>query len=389
MKKLIYFTLILSLFYYCGSKQDEIEKIIEDGVEVVLNRIEPYTIKNEPSGFTLEEEFVIDLEREDLAEKGITEIHSFDVDSEGNIYLLCLNNDNNLIFKFNKNGNFIHSFGQRGQGPGEFQDCFYFRINSYDELVVTANYKILIYDKKGNNLKEIRIKLGTSLGTLVDNGNYLFKDIPKPVREREGTMVSYLSLYNSEFKKIKDLDRIEYPDPGSQEIKGTYYKLLWSINANKIYTASQERGYEIYVYDLNGNFLRKVRKSYKKISPGDEYKKRYKENLGKRMYELLRDRIYFPTSLPPFHYFFTDAEGRMFVMTYEKGTCPYEHFYDIFNPDGIFILRKSMITCISYDSLSFSAIDYIDAKIKNNRFYCHSEKENGYMQLVVSKVGWE
>jgi len=278
--------------------------------------------KNICAGKTLEEELVIDLEREDLAKSGITEIHSFDVDSEGNIYLLCLNNDDNLIFKFNKKGDYIHSFGQRGQGPGEFQDCFYFRINSYDEIIVTANHKILIYDKNGNNLKEIKIKLGTSLATLVDNGNYLFKDIPKPVKEREGRFVSHLSLYNSEFKKIKDLDRIEYPDPGSQKIKGIYYKLLWSIDASKIYTASQERGYEIYVYDLNGNFLRRVKKAYKKISPDDEYKKRYKDNLGKRMYELLGDRLYFPASLPPFHYFIKEIQAilafRVIIKTAER-----------------------------------------------------------------------
>ena len=41
------------------------------------------------------------------------------------------------------------------------------RINSHDEIIVTANHKILIFDKIGNNLKEIRIKLGTSFGTIV------------------------------------------------------------------------------------------------------------------------------------------------------------------------------------------------------------------------------
>jgi len=36
MKKLIYLGLILSLFSYCGHKQERVDKIIEDGVEVVL-----------------------------------------------------------------------------------------------------------------------------------------------------------------------------------------------------------------------------------------------------------------------------------------------------------------------------------------------------------------
>lgn len=388
MKKIPLLAFILLLTALCSPKDEKVEKIIKDRVEVVQNQIEPYRIRREPSNFILQEEFEIDLERKDLAEKGITEIHSFDVDSEGNIFMICINNDNNLIFKFNNKGNLTQSFGRRGQGPGEFQDCFYFRINSKDELVVTANHKILIFDKVGSILKETKINLGTSSGTILDNGNYLFKGTPVPVKERAGEMVSYLSLYDTEFRKINDLDRVVYPDPGSQEIKGIYYKLLWSVDADKIYTASQERGYEIYVYDISGNLLRKVRKTYKKIPPSDEYKENYKKNLGLRMYKFLKNRLHFPSSLPPFHCFLTDQKGRIFVMTYEEGEKSGEQIYDIFNPDGIFIFRKSMQLCLSNDFLNFSAVDYVDGRMKNKRFYCHYEKESGHTKLGVYKISW-
>jgi hypothetical protein len=131
-----------------------------------------------------------------------------------------------------------------------------------------------------------------------------------------------------------------------------------------------------------------VRKVYKKIPPSDEYKEKYKNNLGPRMYELLKSRLHFPSSLPPFHYFLTDKEGRIFVMTYEEGEQPSEHIYDIFNPDGIFISRKSMKVCLSNDLMSFSAVDYVDGKMKNDRFYCHCEKESGYEELIVYKLSW-
>jgi hypothetical protein len=78
----------------------------------------------------------------------------------------------------------------------------------------------------------------------------------------------------------------------------------------------------------------------------------------------------------------------MFVMSYEKGEKPGEHIYDIFNPEGIFILRKSLKTCLSNDFLSFSSVDYVDGKMKNNRFYCHHEKEDGTTEIIVNKISW-
>jgi len=81
MRKLIYFGLILSLFFYCGPKQEKIERIMENGVEVIVNHLEPYQVKDGPTTFTLEEECVIDTEREDLTDLGISEIGAFDIDS--------------------------------------------------------------------------------------------------------------------------------------------------------------------------------------------------------------------------------------------------------------------------------------------------------------------
>lgn len=59
---------------------------------------------------------------------------------------------------------------------------------------------------------------------------------------------SNLSLYDPDFKKIKDLDRIEYPDPGSQELNALYNLLFWVADGQRIFSASQDRGYEIFFF---------------------------------------------------------------------------------------------------------------------------------------------
>lgn len=100
MKKLIYLVLILPLFFFCRHGQQEVERIIENGVEVVINHIEPYQIGGKALALNLEKEFVIDMERDDIAELGLGKVASFDIDSEENIYLWTQQSKEGYIFKY-------------------------------------------------------------------------------------------------------------------------------------------------------------------------------------------------------------------------------------------------------------------------------------------------
>lgn len=55
---------------------------MEEGVEVVVNHVEPYKLKGEPGNLILLKVLSIDTERDDIAESGLTDIGAFDVDSE-------------------------------------------------------------------------------------------------------------------------------------------------------------------------------------------------------------------------------------------------------------------------------------------------------------------
>lgn len=72
LPKVVLFGIVL-LMLGCGPKQDSVERIIEDGVEVVLNHMEPYEIQGERAHLTLEEIFTIDTEINDIAELGLTD----------------------------------------------------------------------------------------------------------------------------------------------------------------------------------------------------------------------------------------------------------------------------------------------------------------------------
>ena len=174
-KQLMILPLVLILCFMLGcQKQEQVERFMEDGVEVVVNHLEPYKIEGEPNTLHLEEEFTIDPENDDIAETGLTEIFFFDVDSEGSLY--CQNRwiGEDVVFKFDKNGNFIASFGSRGQGPGEIINSYDLRVDYKDEIVIKdITGKILYFGKDGSFKKQIKVDQSLILGLPLENGNYL------------------------------------------------------------------------------------------------------------------------------------------------------------------------------------------------------------------------
>jgi len=256
------------------------------------------------------------------------------------------------------------------------------RITQGDVIYAYQNMKFTFLKPDGSIVKEVKSDVNSLLGIYLDNSNFLLEGMPMPSEKDKKTMVRISSLYDSSFNKIKDLDQIKQPSPLAQRIEGTYHNSVFEVNAGKIFTGNQTRGYEIYVFNLDGNLIRKIRKDYKKVAPSEGYKEKYtKSFLNPQIYEFIKDRLYFPSSLPPFHSFITDNKGRIYVMTYEKGDNAGEYIFDIFNPEGVFISRKSLE--------DFSTFASLRGLIKNDRFYYIKEKKSGFEKLMVYKMIWE
>lgn len=381
MKKRIIPTVMILFSVFCSPKSDQVEKYMEDGVKIVVNHLEPYKIKGEPSTFVLEKEFTIDFSGDEIGELGIADATDFEADSEGNIYFFYSNKEGDLIFKFDPQGNYLTSFGIKGQGPGEMQWIIWTGIDSQDNLIVSdnGNRKVLIYADDGSLVEEIRYPSKVGLLYPLENGNFFGLWDKHPAPSDKYMYVWAFSLYDPQFEEIKPLDTQNVYDFNTQGFRGIVSRPYTSrqITREYIYLACEDRGYEILKYDLNGNLIQKIRKEYRLVAVSREIMKE-----RERQYEAFGDEIWFPKYWLPTGNFFLDDRGRIFVKTFEKGEKAGEYMFDIFNPEGVFIGRKAM------NILTMGDV-YVCAKSKNDRLYCFQEKSDGFREFNVYRMSWE
>ena len=187
-----------------------------------------------------------------------------------------------------------------------------------------------------------------------------------------------LTLCDEEFNELKVLDRYEFPSDDSR----LYPFFMWRVSGDKIIVANEARGYELWIYDLDGRLALKVRKEYRPVRVTDTIKEAI---LGPDYRKSGSSQSkYFPDPLPPLNQFFTDDEGRTFVMTFEPGAHPGEYMWDIINPEGVFIGRVAL-------DIKWSGL-YLGSRytfVKKGRLYCHQEKESGFHELVVYRMTWK
>ena len=399
MKKLLAILplVLLLCLLFCSQQQEHVvKKIMEDGIEIVVNHMKPYKIKGESNVLNLEEEFIIDLEEDSLAEVGIAEVGGFDIDNNGNIFFWSLESTDRFIFKFNGNGKYVESFGRFGQGPGEMELVYNFRINDRSEILISdvRQKKIIVLNLDGDFINKFPIAPNHFMATLLENGNILaMKSIFDP---EEGVTESPIVICNKDLKDIKVLHQGQKLPNWVRAKKingiGLYTNFYpWSIVKGNIYIGSVGDEYEFLVFDQDGNLQNKIRKEYKPMKVPDHIKEKVikmfeNHEVLKQMNINVMDKVYFPEYMPPFQYFFTDDEARLYVMTYEKGEGPRDYIFDIFNREGFFINRISLGNSGNENYVVWGGP--FEIKAKNGNLYCMRVKESGYEELVVYRMIW-
>jgi len=379
MKKTAILFVLLFVVVSCGPKQENVQVITEDGVEVVLNHIEPYQVRGEKMSLVLEDEMTIDFGSDEIGELGIANATLFCVDSTGGIYFCQNDHEGDLICKFSRVGRFERSFGAKGQGPGEIQYAIEMICDAEDRLVVSdiSRRKILRFSQDGELIDEKRHPELDGSMTPLKNGHYLH------LRDKRVESSEYyyweLVLLNPQMEEIKVLDVQKVLPPDFENMRGvnsrSYFR--WKSTDDSIYVVSEDRGYEFLQFDLNGTLIRKIRKKYRPVPVSDEIIKERTEQ-----YKEFGVKAWFPKYWLPICNFVVDEEGRIFAMTFENGEKAGEYITNIFNLAGVYVGD------VGLEILHVGDAD-ICAKIRNNRLYYFRKKSDEFLEFKVSRMKWE
>jgi hypothetical protein len=372
--RLVLICIVLALVC-CGPKKDAVERGTEDGIEVVINHLEPYRT-GDPGSFRLERIFAVDTEEDSISNIGLVDILGFAVNTEGEIFALrSAVGEGDFIFKFDKNGEFIKSFGPRGQGPGEFQNPKHIALDSEDNIVILdfGGKPLRKYDGGGNYLGGFEMSGGDMTVKSGPGGNLLVLESSMDPETRK--FLFALNLLGPELEILKeDVDSFGFAMMEQGKFKPLEPVFCWGASATHIFAASEDRGYEIRVYDSGGNPVRKIRKAYEKVPVSEDSK----EKALKPLPENMRAMASFPEFHPSLRSISVGDDGTVLAATFEEGENPGEVMCDIFSRDGVFTGR------ISLDAWIWES--HMWTEMKGETFYCLREKPSGYKELVVSKI---
>jgi hypothetical protein len=391
LKKSVFIALASLFIAACSSRIEGPKRIVENGIEVVVNDTGPYLVKGEPHALSLHEEFRIDTESDALSVAGLSDIAAVDADSRGRIYVCQRAKGRDpLIFQFDNRGNFLKSFGRIGQGPGEIQSPYYLRITAKDEIPIfdRSADRLIFLDPDGRLVVTKKLLPGPSINLvpqagiwLLENGNILAFYIS--LREDQKIQMIGIGLFGADFQKIRDLLEFD-ASKEPEEYKNIFLeKPVIGVSKAAIYVGWGKAENDIAIYNLDGRLKRKIRVPFTpvKVSPGSraELLARAPQNHPVR-------RLRIPDLFPPFLSLFSDDLGRLYIARFEIEKDSGSNLCDIISTDGVLILRAGL----GYNDLSRYLLEprSYDVFIKNDRCYCVRDKASGFKEIIVFSMDW-
>lgn len=300
----------------------------------------------------------------------LAQVRNITVDDDGNIYV---NDQKEVHIKaFDKNGKYLRTIGQSGQGPGDLS--FPNSIAVYkpkNELIVQNDpVGFSFFSLDGKFLRNVALSEAKSAYvSKSDSKGDFFLEIREAKDPNNRRLV--LKKFTPEMKFICEIASSPLPSPYDLVAPRSY----WDIDGNDNIVYGYPKSYEIQIIGPQNRITRRVMRDYRPV----EYTIEEKEAEIKQMKDLqLPADIIEKTNFAPNHSayrkFILDAQGRVFVENWEKTKDGQFMFYDIFDSEGKYLAK-----------VPFRGRP---ALFKKGKLYSIEEDEEGYHVVKRYGVTW-
>jgi hypothetical protein len=276
------------------------------------------------------------------------------LDAEGNLYVLDYKGF--CIKKFDPDGNYVATFGRKGEGPGEM-------LAAYD-MAMDPDGNLVIYDFQNSSRFSVFGPDGEFLRsfTLPEIG---FRSLAGFDFAPDGSLIASIDFTDYSHPDGKTTTSIVQIDPVSKTetavdsakvqkwyaaqegesmmmISAPFYPdLLWGIApSGNIITANSDT-YVIKIYSPSLELIKEIRHDIEKPKVTDEDKEEYLEAFEEGDARIMaKKRARFPKHKPYFESLLLDGDGYLIFRTGE--TEGDRSVYDVFTPGGKFLNRVTM-----------------------------------------------
>ena len=353
---------ILSLFFWCCRQnkaqwQGKIES--HNGVDIVKNPMDP--IYGEEI-LRLEEELSIGV-KEGLKEYMFSQVRDIDADDDGNIYALDQKESHMKVF--DKEGRYLRTIGQRGQGPGELGSAYFFSLTAQRHLIVedVSGRRMVFFTLEGEFIKNLISAKNFFIASKVDSKECFYGIMPV---QNENPHYE-LRKFDCNLEVVHTV--IIAPSVLTQQKTYRAFSpmITFDLDKDDNIVFGYPETYEINICDPAGNLARKITRVFKPVEISLEEKEEVESRRLPPEYTL---------GIPKFHSAFqgilVDDQSRIYVQTWEKNDGKY--YYDIFTAEGKYLVKV--------------LLNFTPLVIKRNKIYTVETDEEGYQKIKRHQIIW-
>jgi len=360
-KGLVIATFLLLLAFMAAAQVKWKGTVAKEGdVTVVRNPKEP--LYNTPI-LELKEELSLG-DSQAQGDYAFGQIRSFTVDDAGSIYVLDYKDSHIKVFA--ASGEYVRTFGRKGQGPGEFDNPLMLSINrTSSELVVfQVSRKMSFFKTDGTFLRHVLFKDVRAGRGLVDSkGNIYIMEARRELKDSR-YVIKKLAADASVIATLA-----ESPAPSGESFNPFMPVGWFDVDRGDTFIYGYPETYEIRFFGAsNQKVHKKIIRDYDPVAvTAGERERQEKAAQGT---DIVFD---FPKYHPAYSRFFLSDLGHVVVQTWEKAKDG-KFAHDIFDAEGRFIGRVP---------LKPSGVE-----ILNGKYYALEEDEEGYRLVKRYNVTW-